>query len=78
MAELFWRNLELILAEREMTWIELCRRIFQGQYQYPSEFNRLYQKLRHYKTVQIMPQTKWVEKIVQILEIDYEELFQKW
>lgn len=78
MAELFWQNLEMLLSEREMTWKELTQRLYKGQYRYPSEFNRFYQRIRHYKAASIMPQTQWVDKIVQILEIDYEELFQRW
>lgn len=42
MAELFWENLALLLAEKEMSWAELTRQMFAGSYQYPSEFNRLY------------------------------------
>ena len=48
MNERFWDNLEIILAEKDLTWAELARKVFKGQYVYPSEFNRLYQKLRHY------------------------------
>ncbi|HEQ8252802.1 TPA: transcriptional regulator, partial [Streptococcus pyogenes] len=47
------------------------------QYVYPSEFNRLYQTFRHYKSHRLMPQGKWVEKIVTVLEIDYEDLFRR-
>ena len=43
MNERFWDNLEIILAERDLTWAELARKVFTGQYVYPSEFNRLYQ-----------------------------------
>ncbi|HEM3258801.1 TPA: transcriptional regulator, partial [Streptococcus suis] len=46
MNERFWDNLEIILAEKDLTWAELARKVFNGQYVYPSEFNRLYQKLR--------------------------------
>ncbi|HEM2900585.1 transcriptional regulator [Streptococcus suis] len=77
MAELFWENLALLLAEKEMSWAELTRQMFAGSYQYPSEFNRLYQKIRHYKSTCQMPQTKWVEKIVLVLEVDYEDLFRR-
>ena len=77
MNEQFWDNLEIILAERELTWAELARKLFKGQYVYPSEFNRLYQKLQHYKSNHLMPQTRWVERIVLVLDIDYEDLFKR-
>ena len=77
MNERFWDNLEIILSEREITWAELARKVFKGQYVYPSEFNRLYQKLRHYKSNRLMPQTRWVERIVLVLDIDYEDLFKR-
>ncbi|HEM2793284.1 transcriptional regulator [Streptococcus suis] len=77
MNERFWDNLEIILSEREITWAELTRKVFNGQYVYPSEFNRLYQKLRHYKSNRLMPQTRWVERIVLVLDIDYEDLFKR-
>ncbi|HEO0885669.1 TPA: transcriptional regulator [Streptococcus agalactiae] len=77
MNERFWENLEMILAEKGLSWAELARKIFQGQYVYLSEFHRLYQKLRHYKSNQLMPQAKWVERIVFVLEIDYEDLFRR-
>ncbi|HGC9626652.1 TPA: transcriptional regulator [Streptococcus agalactiae] len=77
MNERFGENLEMILAEKGLSWAELARKIFQGQYVYPSEFHRLYQKLRHYKSNQLMPQAKWVERIVFVLEIDYEDLFRR-
>lgn len=77
MNERFWDNLEIILAEKELTWAELARKVFKGQYVYSSEFNRLYQKLRHYKPNRLMPQTRWVERIVLGLDIDYEDLFKR-
>ncbi|MDW8682720.1 transcriptional regulator [Streptococcus suis] len=77
MNERFWDNLEIILAEKELTWAELARKVFNGQYVYPSEFNRLYQKLRHYKSNRLMPQTRWVERIILVLDIDYEDLFKR-
>ncbi|MDW8586209.1 transcriptional regulator [Streptococcus suis] len=77
MNERFWDNLEIILAEKDLTWAELARKVFNGQYVYPSEFNRLYQKLRHYKANRLMPQTRWVERIVLVLDIDYEDLFKR-
>ncbi|MFX3818702.1 transcriptional regulator, partial [Streptococcus suis] len=36
-------------------------------YVYPSEFNRLDQKLRHYKSNLLMPQTRRVERIDLVL-----------
>ena len=51
MAERFWENLSIILAERNISWIELTRKMFAGEFHYPSELNRLYQKIRHYKMV---------------------------
>ncbi|CIV95189.1 Tn5253 hypothetical protein [Streptococcus pneumoniae] len=51
--------------------------MFKGQYVYPSEFKRLYQTFRHYKSHHLMPQVKWVEKVVSVLEIDYEDLFRR-
>lgn len=77
MAELFWENVAILLAEKEMTWADLTRKMFVGTYKYPSEFNRHYQKIRHYKSAGQMPQTKWVEKIVAVLEVDYEDLFRR-
>lgn len=77
MAERFWENLAILLAEKHMTWADLARQVFRGQYTYPSEFKRLYQKLRHYKSQCLMPKTKWVERIVMVLDIDYEELFMR-
>ncbi|CJQ36167.1 Tn5253 hypothetical protein [Streptococcus pneumoniae] len=46
MAERFWENLSIILAERNISWIELTRKMFAGEFHYPSELNRLYQKIR--------------------------------
>lgn len=77
MAERFWENLSLILAEKNMTWIGLTRKMFIGEFHYPSELNRLYQKIRHYKTEQRMPQAHWVERIVVVLDLDYEDLFRR-
>lgn len=31
MNERFWENLEMILAEKGLSWAELARKIFQGQ-----------------------------------------------
>ncbi|MFX3884977.1 transcriptional regulator, partial [Streptococcus suis] len=39
MNERFWDNLEIILSEKDLTWAELARKVFNGQYVYPSEFN---------------------------------------
>lgn len=39
--------------------------------------HRLYQKIRHYKMEQRMPQSPWVERIVQVLDLDYEDLFRR-
>ncbi|CJL24858.1 Tn5253 hypothetical protein [Streptococcus pneumoniae] len=47
MAERFWENLSIILAERNISWIELTRKMFAGEFHYPSELNRLYQKIRN-------------------------------
>lgn len=77
MNDRFWENLEIIVMERELSWADLARQMFNGQYVYPSEFNRLYQTFRHYKSHRLMPQVKWVEKIVSVLEIDYEDLFRR-
>ena len=77
MAERFWENLSIILAERNISWIELTRKMCAGEFHYPSEFNRLYQKIRHYKMEQRMPQSPWVERIVQVLDLDYEDLFRR-
>lgn len=77
MNERFWENLESLVLEKGMTWAYLARQMFKGQYVYPSEFNRLYQTFRHYKSHRLMPQVKWVEKIVSVLEIDYEDLFRR-
>lgn len=45
MAERFWGNLSIILTERNISWIELSRKMFAGEFHYPSELNRLYQKI---------------------------------
>ena len=44
--------------------------MFAGEFHYPSELNRLYQKIRHYKMEQRMHQRQWVKRIVQALELD--------
>ena len=67
MNERFWENLESLVLEKGMTWADLARKMF----------NRLYQTFRHYKSHRLMPQVKWVEKIVSVLEIDYEDLFRR-
>lgn len=77
MNERFWENLETIVIERRMSWADLARKMFREQYIYSSEFKRLYQTFRHYKSHRLMPQVKWVEKIVSVLEIDYEDLFRR-
>lgn len=77
MNDRFWENLEEILIDKGWSWAELVRKMFRGQYIYPSEFNRLYQTFRHYKSHHLMPQLKWVERIVIVLEIDYEDLFKR-
>ena len=77
MNERFWENLESLVLEKGMTWADLARKMFKGQYVYPSEFNRLYQTFRHLYCHRLMPQVKWVEKIVSVLEIDYEDLFRR-
>ena len=77
MNERFWENLEILLIDKGMSWADLARNIFKGPYVYPSEFNRLYQTFRHYKSNRLMPQLKWVERIVAVLEIDYEDLFRR-
>ncbi|MER0123712.1 transcriptional regulator [Streptococcus sp. ZJ93] len=77
MNERFWENLEVLVSEKDLTWASLARLMFKGQYVYPSEFNRLYQTFRHYRSHRLMPQTKWVERIVVVLGIDYEDLFRR-
>ncbi|OTN82268.1 transcriptional regulator [Enterococcus faecium] len=77
MNEHFWENLEILVSERGFTWAELARKLFRGQYVYPSEFDRLYQTFRHYRSHRLMPQTKWVERILVVLGIDYEDLFRR-
>ena len=77
MNDRFWENLEIIVMEKGLSWADLARQMFKGQYVYPSEFNRLYQTFRHYKSHRLMPQGKWVETIVSVLEIDYEDLFRR-
>ncbi|MFX3739718.1 transcriptional regulator, partial [Streptococcus suis] len=66
-----------ILSEKDLTWAELARKVINGQYVYPSEFNLLYQKLRHYKSNRLMPQNRLVERIVLVLDIYYEDLFKR-
>ena len=77
MNERFWENLESLVLEKGMTWADLARKMFKGQYVYPSEFNRLYHTLRHSHSHRLMPQVQWVEKIVSVLEMDYEDLFRR-
>lgn len=77
MGQLFWYNLELILAHRGMSWKELTRQMFEGKLKYPSELERQYMKIRHYKSNHHMPQVQWVDRIVLILDIEYEDLFKK-
>ena len=77
MNERFWDNLEIILAEKELTWAELARKVFNGQYVYPSEFNRLYQKLATLQIQSSDATNKMVERIVLVLDIDYEDLFKR-
>ena len=55
MGSLFWDNVTLLLAEREMTFAELVRQMFAGEFHYPSEFWRLYRKLYHYKKEHFLP-----------------------
>lgn len=77
MHDRFWENLEQILLEKDISWAEFARQLFKGQYVYPSEFKRLYQMLRHYKSNRQFPQLKWVDRMIQILDIDYEDLFRR-
>ena len=77
MNDRFWENLEIIVMEKGLSWADLARQMFKGQYVYLSEFNRLYQTFRHYKSHRLMPHGNWVEKIVTVLEIDYEDLFRR-
>lgn len=77
MNERFWENLEELIIDKGWSWVELARKMFKGQYVYPSEFQRLYQKFRHYQSHRLMPQTKWVERIVVVMDIDYEDLFRR-
>ena len=75
MGSLFWDNVTLLLAEREMTFAELVRQMFAGEFHYPSEFWRLYRKLYHYKKENFLPQERWVDRMVAVLDVDYAELF---
>jgi len=45
MAERFWENLSIILAERNISWIELTRKMFAGEFHYPSELDLDYEDL---------------------------------
>ena len=40
MNDRFWENLEIIVMEKGLSWADLARQMFKGQYVYPSEFNR--------------------------------------
>ena len=78
MGRLFWDNVTLLLAEREMTFAELVRQMFAGEFHYPSEFWRLYRKLYHYKKENFLPQERWVDRMVAVLDVDYAELFRRY
>ena len=78
MGSLFWDNVTLLLAEREMTFAELVRQMFAGEFHYPSEFWRLYRKLYHYKKENFLPQERWVYRMVAVLDVDYAELFRRY
>ena len=78
MGSLFWDNVTLLLAEREMTFAELVRQMFAGEFHYPSEFWRLYRKLYHYKKENFLPQERWVDRMVAVLDVYYAELFRRY
>ena len=78
MGSLFWDNVTLLLAEREMTFAELVIQMFAGEFHYPSEFWRLYRKLYHYKKENFLPQERWVDRMVAVLDVDYAELFRRY
>ena len=78
MGSLFWDNVTLLLAEREMTFAELVRQMFAGEFHYPSEFWRLYRKLYQYKKENFLPQERWVDRMVAVLDVDYAELFRRY
>lgn len=78
MGSLFWDNVTLLLAERGMTFAELVRQMFAGEFHYPSEFWRLYRKLYHYKKENFLPQERWVDRMVAVLDVDYAELFRRY
>ena len=40
MNDRFWENLEIIVMEKGLSWADLARQMFKGQYVYPSEFRR--------------------------------------
>ena len=77
MGSVFGDNVGLLLAEREMTFAELVRQMFVGEYHYPSEFWRLYRKLYHYKKEHFLPQERWVDRMVVVLGVDYAEFFRR-
>lgn len=77
MAAIFWNNLTRILKQKEMTWLELIKQMFLRDFSYPSQFEREYKKLMHYKNEELLPQIRWVDRIVRVLDIDYEELFRR-
>ena len=78
MGSLFWDNVTLLLAELEMTFAELVRQMFAGEFHYPSEFWRLYRKLYHYKKENFLPQERWVDRMVAVLDVYYAELFRRY
>lgn len=67
--------MSVILAERNISWIELTRKMFAGEFNYPSELNRLYQKDMPLQGGTTNASKSWVERIVQVLDLDYEDLF---
>ena len=54
MNDRFWENLEIIVMERELSWADLARQMFKGQYVYPSEFNRLAASTKPFATTNLI------------------------
>ena len=67
--------MSVILAERNISWIELTRKMFAGEFHYPSELNRLYQKDMPLQDGITNASKSWVERIVPVLDLYYEDLF---
>ena len=77
MAERFWGNLSIILAERNISWIELTRKMLRESFTIQVIESICIKRYATTRLEQRMPQSPWVERIVQVLDLDYEDLFRR-